>query len=148
MFTTSFLNTHHSLLGKLSRWGWLMRMRLDWKKSQNKLDTSNRIHRNKTRSTGRVGKGLGSQLCHDWNCILSNRRGCYSKDSWLGWGSFITDHYLGPTKSSFTTCRVRGVYYYPDPPWGPFTRPPSRSRIYVWPFWEHEPSAEGPCMCL
>ena len=65
MFTTTFLHTHHSLLAKLSRWGWLMRMRLDWKKSQNTIDTSNWIHRNKTRSTGSVGKGLGSQLYHD-----------------------------------------------------------------------------------
>ena len=33
-----------------------------------------------------------------------------------GKGSFITDHPPGPTLSPFTTCRVRGVYYYPDPP--------------------------------
>ena len=114
MFTTTFLHTHHSLLAKLSRWGWLMRMRLDWKKSQNTLDTSNRIHRNKTRSTGSVGKGLGSQLSHDWELHTRKQAG-----SWLVWGS-LTDHNLSPTNSPFTTCRVRGVYYYPDPPWAPF----------------------------
>ena len=30
-FTTTFLHTHHSLLAKLGRWGWLTRMRLAWK---------------------------------------------------------------------------------------------------------------------
>ena len=39
-FTTTFLQTHHSLLAKLGRWGWLMRMRLAWKKSQKTIDTS------------------------------------------------------------------------------------------------------------
>ena len=34
---------------------------------------------------------------------------------------YITDHPTGPTlfKSPFMTYRVRGVYYYPDPPWVP-----------------------------
>ena len=77
MFTTTFLHTHHSLLAKLSRWGWLMRMKLDWKKSQNTLDTSNRIHRNKTRSTGSVGKGLGSQLSHDWELHTRKQAGLF-----------------------------------------------------------------------
>ena len=40
-------------------------------------------------------------------------RDCYSKDSWLVWGSFITDHHLGPTKSPFTTCRVRRCLLLP-----------------------------------
>ena len=48
----------HSLLAKLGRWGWLMRMRLAWKKSQKTLDTSKRLHQNKTLSTGSAGKGL------------------------------------------------------------------------------------------
>ena len=62
--TTTFLHTHHSLLAKLCRWRWLMRMRLAWKKSQNTLDTLIRLHQNETRSTGSVGKGLDYQLCH------------------------------------------------------------------------------------
>ena len=37
-FMTTFLHTHHSLLAKLGRWGWLIRMRLAWKKSQKTLD--------------------------------------------------------------------------------------------------------------
>ena len=41
-------------------------MRLAWKKSQKTLDTSKRLHKNKTRSTGSAGKGLDSQLCHYW----------------------------------------------------------------------------------
>ena len=47
-----------SLLDKLGRWGWLMKMRLAWKKSQNTLASSKRLHRNKTRSTGGACKGL------------------------------------------------------------------------------------------
>ena len=35
-------------------------------------------------------------------------------------GSFITNHPPGPTWSLFMTCSVKGVYYYPDPPWVPF----------------------------
>ena len=86
------------------------------------------------------------------HCISLNARSSEIppdyKDSWLVWGS-LTDHNLSPTNSPFTTCRVRCVYYYPDPPWAPFYyRPPSRSRVYVWPFWEHKPSAESLCMCL
>ena len=46
----------HSLLAKLGRWGWLMRMELAWKKSQKTLDTSKRLHQNKTRSTGSAGQ--------------------------------------------------------------------------------------------
>ena len=60
----------NSLLAKLGRWGWLMRMRLAWKKSQKTLDTSKRLHRNKTRSTGSAGKGTWSQLCHYWDYEL------------------------------------------------------------------------------
>ena len=69
----------HSLLAKLGWWGWLMRMRLAWKKSQNTLDTSKRLHQNKTWSTGSAGKGLDPnfdifgtadsgkvQVCHAW----------------------------------------------------------------------------------
>ena len=52
------------------RWGWLIRMRLAWKKSQKTLDTSKRLHRNKTWSTGSAGKGTWSQLCHYWDCGL------------------------------------------------------------------------------
>ena len=43
----------------------MMRMRLAWKKSQKTLDTSKRLHRNKTRSTGSVDKGLNQR--HHWN---------------------------------------------------------------------------------
>ena len=52
----------HSLLAKLGRWGWLMRMRLVWKESHKPLNTSKRLHINKTRSTGSAGKGTWSQL--------------------------------------------------------------------------------------
>ena len=41
-----------------------MRMSLACKKSRKTLDTSKRLHRNETKSTGSVGKGLDSQLCH------------------------------------------------------------------------------------
>ena len=61
-FTTTLLHTHHSLLAKLGRWGWLRRMRLAWKKSQKTLNTSKGLHQNKNRSTGNVGKGILSQL--------------------------------------------------------------------------------------
>ena len=57
-FMTTFLHIHHSLLAKLGRWGWLMRTRLAWKKSQKTLDTSQILHWNKTRNTKSVGKGL------------------------------------------------------------------------------------------
>ena len=57
-----------------------------------------------------------------------------SKDSCFVWGSFITDHPPGPTKSPFTTCSARGVYYYFDPPRVPFYLPPSRNRAYFCPF--------------
>ena len=69
-FTTTFLHTQHSLLTKLGRWGWLMRMWLACKKSQNTLDTSKRLDWNKTRSTRSAGKGLDSQLCYNWKCAL------------------------------------------------------------------------------
>ena len=39
-----------------------MRMRWTWKKSQKTLDTSKRLHQNKTRSTGSVDKGLNPNL--------------------------------------------------------------------------------------
>ena len=35
---------------------------LAWKKSQKTLDTSKRVHQNKTRNTGSAGKGIWSQL--------------------------------------------------------------------------------------
>ena len=58
----------HSPLAKLCRWWWLIRMRLAWEKSQNTLDTSKRLHRNKTRSTG---CGLGKvQVRHAWMHIV------------------------------------------------------------------------------
>ena len=44
----------------------MMRMRLAWKKSHKTLDTSKRLHQNKTRSTGSAGKGLHSKHCHYW----------------------------------------------------------------------------------
>ena len=64
--TTTFLHIPHSLMAKLGRWGWLMRMRLAWKKSQKTLHKSTRIYWNKTGSTGSAGKWLDSQLCHYW----------------------------------------------------------------------------------
>ena len=106
------------------------------------------------------------------NCRLGNEQGRHSleRPSWEGvksiprcttyhgtvdgrktpvqgllfvWGSFITDHPPGPTKSPFMTCRVRGAYYYPDPPRYPFTRPPSRSRVYFCPFRELHITCRG-----
>ena len=65
-FMTTFLHTRHSLLAKLGQWGWLMRMRLAWNKSQKTLDTSKRLHQNETRSTGSLGKGFDSQPYHYW----------------------------------------------------------------------------------
>ena len=137
-FKTTFLHTHHSLLAKLGQWGWLMRMRLAWNKSQTTLDTSKRLHQNNTQSTWSAGKGLDSQLCHYWE--LQTRKwvglshpwgswegvksicrhttyhgtvGCrrsQSKDSCFVWGSFITHHYPGSTKLAFTSRHAgRGV---------------------------------------
>ena len=34
-------------------------------------------YRNKTRSTGSVGKGLGSQLCHDWELHTRKQAGLF-----------------------------------------------------------------------
>ena len=123
-FTTTFLHTHHSPLAKLGRWGCLMmrRMRLVWKKSQKTLDTSTRLHRNETRSTENVGKGLDSQLGHYRELQTWERAGStllgggeihsqahrLRRDCWLYWDP------------SPRTCRVRGVYYYPEPPRIPF----------------------------
>ena len=70
-FTTTFLH----ILAKLGRWGWLMRMRLVWKKSQKTLDTSKRLHRNKTRRTGSVGKGLDPNFAIIGNCRLGESAG-------------------------------------------------------------------------
>ena len=60
----------HSLLAKLGRCGWLMRMRLACKKSQKTIDTSKRLNRHKTRSTGSANKGTWSQRYHYWDCGL------------------------------------------------------------------------------
>ena len=67
----------HPLLAKLGQWGWL-RMRLSWKKSQKTLDTSKWLHRNNNWSTGSVGKGTWSQLCHYWDCGLGKSAGTLS----------------------------------------------------------------------
>ena len=65
----------HSLLVKLGQWGWLMRMRLAWKKSLKTLFTPKILHQNKTRSTGSAGKGTWSQLCHYCDCRLGGGGG-------------------------------------------------------------------------
>ena len=79
----------HSLLVKLGRLGWLMRMRYVWKKIHQKihktLDTSKRLHRRKTRSTGGAGKGIGSELCHYWELQTRKRAGSsFAGGSWEG----------------------------------------------------------------
>ena len=66
---------HHSFLAILDRWGWLMRMQLAWKKSQNTLCTSKRLHGNKTQITLSAGKGLDAQLCHYWELQTRKRAG-------------------------------------------------------------------------
>ena len=73
MSKTTFLHTHHSLLAKLDRWGWLMRMRLAWKKIQKPLYILKRLYRNKIWSTGSAGKGLHSQLCNYWEMQTRKR---------------------------------------------------------------------------
>ena len=134
-----------------------MRMRLAWKKSQETLYTSNRLYRNKTRSTGSVGKGLDSQLCHIGNCRIGNGQGCHSwavlggmksipsappttgqltvgipqsKDSCFVWESFITDHIQAPPNRLL--CQAGwGVSIITQILHGySFTRPPSRSKVY------------------
>ena len=113
-FTTAFLYTRHSLLAKLGRWGWLRRMRLTWKKSQNTLDTSKRLHQNKTEAQGMRPKDFIPNFAIIGNCRLITtwrvlgggeihtlRRTTYhgtivcrrsqSKYSCFVWGSFITD---------------------------------------------------------
>ena len=120
MFTTTFLHTHHSLLAKLSRWGWVMRMRLDWKKSQNTLDTSNRIHQNMTRSTGSVGKELGSQLCHDWELHTRKQAGLLLQGLLIGLRIIYNWPPSRPHQVAFYDMQGEGVYYYPDPQWAPF----------------------------
>ena len=51
--------------------GWLMRMSLAWTKSQKTLDTSKRLHQ----STGIEGKGIWSQLGHNWGGRLGESAG-------------------------------------------------------------------------
>ena len=99
----------HSLLAKLGRWGWLMRMRLAWKKSQTTLDTSKRLHRIKTWSTGSAGKETCPNFCLHWDCGLGKVQVC----QFWGWGASIITQIL---------------HRYP------FTRPPSR--VYFCPFRE------------
>ena len=56
-----------------------------------------------------------------------------SKDSCFVWGSFITDHPPGPTKSHLWQAGsivAQILHGYP------FTSPPSRSRVYFCPFLE------------
>ena len=51
------------------------------KEKPEELDTSQILHRNKTRcSTDSVGKGLDSYICHYRNCKLGNGQGHYSLD--------------------------------------------------------------------
>ena len=100
-----------------------------------------RLHQKDTRSTGSVGKWRESHYRELQ--IRERARSWLPGGSWAGWnpypgpppttrrlavlrsqskyfcfvwGSFITDHRPGSTKSPFVTCRARGVYYFPDSP--------------------------------
>ena len=90
---------------------WVDEDEVGWKKSQKTLDTSKRLHQNKTRSTGSGGEELDSQLRHYWELQTRKRAGLKSIPSltWYSsfiWGTFIMDHPQCPTKSPFRTCRV------------------------------------------
>ena len=128
----------------------MMRMRLACKKSQNTLDTSKRLHQNKTRSTGSADKWLDSQFFHyrelqgrhslegpgrGWNPYLGvlPTMGLLllwrplSKDSAFVWGLFITDRHPDPTKSPFTPItKIFHRYHFP--------RPLSRRMVFFCPF--------------
>ena len=157
---TTFLHSHHSFLAKLGQWGWLMRMRLAWKKSRKTLDTSKILHQNKTRSTGSAGKGLHSQLCHYWNGRLGNGQGHHSREGpGRGWNQYSG---APPTTVLLFDPSPSQRIIYKRPPsrphqidllwhaeWGasiitqtlhgyPFTRPRSRSRAWHVPFWEQQ----------
>ena len=65
------------------------------KESQNTLETSNKWHRNETRGTGSVGKGLDSQLCHHRELysemdrvVTSLHRASYSWENEMKWWCF------------------------------------------------------------
>ena len=120
----------HSLLAKLGRWGWLMKMRLAWKKNQTTLNTSKRLHKNKTRSTWE-----GLNLCP--GAPPTTVLGCMETPLQVLLFC-LRIIYNGPPS------RPHQVVFY-DMQWGvfiitqilhryPFTTPPSRSRAYFCPF--------------
>ena len=158
---------HFSAHSPLTRTINLMRMRLAWKKRQKTLDTSKRLHQNKTQSTGSAGKGLDSKRCHYWE--LQTRKWAGSS---LPGGSWEVMKSIPNRTTYHGTVGCRRFQSYscsrPPPPednllrttlqappsrllrhtgWVvpiitqilhgyPFTRPPSRSRVYFSPFWE------------
>ena len=135
-FTTTFLHTHSWLnwVDVDDWWEW------GWKKSQKLLDTSKWDP--KYRECGQT-KNWIPNLCHYWELqtrgwvgsslpkgpwermksiprgIIYHRSvGCIEPGFFTPFMPGIINNGPGPTKSPFTTCMVRGVYYYPDP----FTR--------------------------
>ena len=136
--------TTHSWLNWVDEDDWGGWGKMAWKRIQKTLDTSNEYIEIRPEAPGvwakdlipnfaiigkcRLGNGAGSSLPggsgRGWNpnpgapptmrllVVLRPQ----PRDSWFFVGSFIKDHPPGPNKSPFMTCRVRGVYYYPDPP--------------------------------
>ena len=74
----------HSLLAKLGRWGWLMRMRLAWMKRQKTLDTSKILHQNK--KPGVRAKDLIPNFSIMRNCELRESTGVSRLKAPSGWG--------------------------------------------------------------
>ena len=72
-------------------------MRLVRKKSQKALDTSKRLHRNKTRSARRAGKGLDAQLHHYWEVRTRESAGAsHLRHLWGGGGGIPVRWRLQP----------------------------------------------------
>ena len=69
--------------------GWLMRMRLAWKKSQNTLDTSKRLHWNETEAPRVWAKDLNTNFVTIRNCRIGNRQGRHSLEGpGRGWNPY------------------------------------------------------------
>ena len=142
MFYGHLSATHHSLLAKLGQWGWLMRMKLAWKISKKTLPVY--IHQKdyikiRLETPGVRAKFLIPNFAIIGNCRLGNGQGHHSLEGVKfiprhttyhrtvgGWETPVQGLpfclkiiYNGPPSRphqvAFTTCMVRGAYYYPDP---------------------------------
>ena len=135
----------------------MMRMRLAWKKSQKTLDTSKRLHQNKTRSTGSVDKGLnyldpnslpslglrtqtsaGASLrvpTGVWNVLAGGRLQLGLKLWFPPDPRRRCSKFLNLNWWTWYNFLIMAHNEEPAVLWAhPFIRPPSRSRVYLCPF--------------